>query len=284
MFGLWQSLSRAHRRKVKGSLKDIGGAGVMLLKRKGFPEEGEIVLCIVTNVEHHSVFVTLDEYDLSGLIHISEISPGRIRNIRDFVREGKKVVCKVLRVDKIKGHIDLSLRRVNLAQRREKLSQIKQEQTAEKITEIVAERLKRDKLELYKEVSQEVLKKYVSLFACFQAVVNNETSLEQLGIDKKVSKDLTEAIKQRIKPLEVKVKAKLILRSFDSEGVKIVKQAVKKALEAGQEVKIRYLGSGKYDVTVPAKNYKKANSVMEKALNQAVTHIKANGGEGSFEK
>ena len=92
-------------------------------KKKGFPEEDDIVLCTVKKILYHSVFVTLDEYDnLEGMIHISEIAPGRIRNIRDYVREGKKLVCKVLRVRKEKGHFDLSLRRVNEGQRRRALT------------------------------------------------------------------------------------------------------------------------------------------------------------------
>jgi translation initiation factor 2 subunit 1 len=256
----------------------------MLSEKKGFPEDGEIVLCTVTRVDKHSVFANLDEYGRSGLIHISEVSPGRIRNIRDFVREGKKVVCKVLKVDEAKGHIDLSLRRVNLAQKKEKLSHIKQEQTAEKIIEIVANKLKKDKNDLYKQISESVLKSYDSLFASFQAIVNNETTFDELGLDKEISKDLTQAIKQRIKPLEVEVRARLKLSSPASDGVNIVKQALKKALEASQDVKIKYLGSGKYGVVATAQNYKKANEFIEKALNQAVSHIKANGGEGSFRK
>ncbi|MEK6869062.1 MAG: S1 RNA-binding domain-containing protein, partial [Nanoarchaeota archaeon] len=49
----------------------------MLLKKEGFPEEDELVMCTVTKVQFHSVFVTLDEYDKGGMIHISEVSPGR---------------------------------------------------------------------------------------------------------------------------------------------------------------------------------------------------------------
>src|SRR3989338_3106883 len=106
----------------------------MLLEKKGFPAEEELVLCTVTNVQFHSVFVTLDEYNSrTGMIHISEVAPGRIRNIRDFVIEGKKVVCKVLRINQEKGHIDLSLRRVNESQKQLKLNEIKQEQFAENI-------------------------------------------------------------------------------------------------------------------------------------------------------
>ena len=71
----------------------------MFLRRQGFPEEGELVFCMVTKIQYHAVTVNLDEYDKPGLIHISEVSPGRIRNIRDYVTEGKKVVCKVIRIN-----------------------------------------------------------------------------------------------------------------------------------------------------------------------------------------
>ena len=93
----------------------------MLLKKQGLPEDDELVLCTVTKIHFHSVFVNLDEYNMSAMIHISEIAPGRIRNIRDFVVEGKVIVCKVLRVDRERGHVDLSLRRVNDSQKRLKL-------------------------------------------------------------------------------------------------------------------------------------------------------------------
>ncbi len=101
----------------------------MAQKKQGFPEENEIVLCTVKKILPHGIFVSLDEYkSQEGLIHISEISPGRVRNIRDFVKEGKRIVCKILRVNKEKNHIDLSLRRVNQAQRINKNTEHKQEQ------------------------------------------------------------------------------------------------------------------------------------------------------------
>src|SRR3989338_4467339 len=64
----------------------------MLFRKQGFPEEGDLVLCTVTSVQFHSVFVDIDEYGKGGMIHISEIAPGRIRNIRDFVIEGEKII------------------------------------------------------------------------------------------------------------------------------------------------------------------------------------------------
>src|SRR3989339_1873960 len=98
----------------------------MLHHKKGYPEEEEIVFCKVTKIFPNSVFVEILEYGEQGLVHISEIAPGRIRNLRDYVSEGRQIVCKVLRIDRQRGHIDLSLRRVNSTQRGEKLEQIKQ--------------------------------------------------------------------------------------------------------------------------------------------------------------
>jgi len=45
--------------------------------------------------------VNLEEYESkSGMIHISEVSAGRIKNIREFVAEGKFIVCKVLSINR----------------------------------------------------------------------------------------------------------------------------------------------------------------------------------------
>src|SRR6056297_2999859 len=114
----------------------------MYYKKTGFPEEGDLVFATVSNVQYNSVFVKIEDYDRQGLIHISEVSPGRIRNIRDYVKEGKMVVCKVIKIDEVKGHIDLSLRRVTEMQKRAKTDERKQEQKAENIIEMLANKLK----------------------------------------------------------------------------------------------------------------------------------------------
>src|SRR3989454_845138 len=121
-----------------------GGRGVKAGKRGEYewPEEGELVVCTVNNVKNFGAFGTLDEYEgKEGFIHVAEVSSGWIKYIRDYVREGQKLVCKVLRVDREKGHIDLSLKAVNEHQKREKIQEWKNEQKAEKLLSIAAERL-----------------------------------------------------------------------------------------------------------------------------------------------
>lgn len=252
----------------------------MLYKRKGLPEDDELVMCTITAVQHHSVFAKLDEYGKSGMIHISEVSPGRIRNIRDYVVEGKKVVCKVLKTDPVKGHIDLSLRRVNEAQKKKKLSEIKQEQKAEKIIESVAKKLNKDEQDIYDKIAEKVLEKYVYIHECFNEIVKDEVSLERLGIEKKLAEILTQAVKERIKPEEVEIKGELKLRSYAPNGIDIIKEALSKA----KNVEIKYLGAGKFSLAVKSDDYKKAEKILEKDSEVIIEFMEKNKGEASFER
>src|SRR5438445_996635 len=125
--GLRRHGREADGREGRDPGRDPGGPRVMAeakTARSGYdwPDEGELVVCSVSNVKNFGAFVTLDEYESKeGFIHIAEVSSGWIKYIRDYVRKGQKVVCKVLKVDKDKGHIDLSLKAVNEHQRREKI-------------------------------------------------------------------------------------------------------------------------------------------------------------------
>ena len=254
----------------------------MLLHKEGFPEEDDMVLCTVTSIQYHSVFVNLDEYGKTGLIHISEIAPGRIRNIRDFVVEDKKVVCKVLGVNKERGHIDLSLRRVNENQKRIKINEIKQEQKAEKIVEFVAKSINAELKGLYREIIEKISKKYPSLYPCFEDVSNEKIGIDELGIQKNISKVLEEAIKQRIKKAEVEIGGNLKLTTYNSDGIEIIKNALKKAQETSENVHITYEGGGVYKVKVKAPNYKEAEDILKKTTNVAIEHIRSEKGFGEF--
>lgn len=255
----------------------------MLYSKSGFPEDSEIVLCTVTKVHYNMVFVTLDEYqNKTGVIHISEIAPGRIRNIRDYVVEGKKVICKVLRINHERGNIDLSLRRVNDKQRRTKNSQIKQEQLAEKIIELVAKDLKLDVKTLYRTVSDKVFQEYDLIHACFQDAVMEEFNLEKLGLEKKVLEKLKEAVFLRIKPPEVMIAGNFSIITYDPNGVQIVKDALK--FVKGEGVEIKYMGAGKYRLTIKAGDYKTAEDILEKITENVIASVEDKDGEASFER
>ncbi|MBC8501484.1 MAG: translation initiation factor IF-2 subunit alpha [Nanoarchaeota archaeon] len=257
----------------------------MLFKRHGYPDEGELVLCTVTKVQFHSVFCDIDEFDRkSGMIHISEVSPGRIRNIRDYVKEGKKVVCVILRINKERGHIDLSLRRVNDSQRRRKMDEIKQEQKAEKILELLAKELKKPFEEFYKKISKPILEDYDMLHLAFNDVVEQGLKLEKLGIEKKIADKLTKVIKEKIKPKEVFISGEFTLTSYDENGLDVVKTALQNAEKIDEKVDIKYEGGGRYMLRITAKEYKEAEDIMSKVTAEVVNYVEEHNGEAAFER
>ena len=245
----------------------------MLFQKKGFPEEGELVLCTTTNVQPNSVFVKIDEYGSNGMIHISEISPGRIRNIRDFVKEGKKIVCVVLRIHTDKGHIDLSLRRVNESQKKKKIEYIKQQQKAEKIVEFVASNKKVDTTKLFSEIMDKIKDDYDDLVAFFNDVVNDDLKVSKYKIQ--LADELEEVIKQRIKPPEVEVEGTFTVSIYSEDGVEVIKEAFSKV--DPNIIKSSYQGGGRYKVSVKAPTYKEAEDILEPEKKSVIEFLEKNG-------
>lgn len=286
----------------------------MLLKRTGFPQEEELVLCTVTSVQFHSVFVTLDEYSRTGLIHISEIAPGRIRNIRDYVVEGKKVVCMVLRIDKEKGHIDLSLRRVNEKQKRTKLNQIKEEQLAENIIVHLAKKLNKNPEEFYLKITPKIFEKYSDLFTAFEDASQGKINLKNF-MDEKIAKEITEIVIQRIKPKAVELCGDIKITSTAPNGAEIVKSILRAAEESNEKFEksdtgvkllkddfesgtkkeghsksskekpvIKYKGAGTYLITVTADDYKIAEKILNEIAEKAEKEAKKQKAAFEFKK
>ena len=229
----------------------------MFFQKKGFPEESEIVICTVSKINYHSVFVTLNDYaNKSAMLHISEISPGRIRNIKDYVKEGKVIVCKVLKVDSTKGHIDVSLRRVNENQRRDKIDFLKQEQKAEKIVEFVAKEHKKDSRKLYVQLLKDISKDYDCLHQAFNDFVAQDYDFSNSTLDKPLLETLKEVIRQRISPPEVIIKAKLHLETYDSKGVEKIKSLLLSFLDGASDfLSIHYLGAGTHHLELKGDTY-----------------------------
>ncbi len=73
---------------------------------------GDIVECQVTGIVKYGVFVNVD-FDYSGLIHISEVAHGFVRNIEDYVKEGETIFAEVIAVDNINFHLRLSIKNID---------------------------------------------------------------------------------------------------------------------------------------------------------------------------
>jgi len=73
-------------------------------------KENEIVEGKVTNVTEFGVFVDLG--GLEGLIHVSELSWGRVQCPKDILKVGDVVMVLIIQIAEVKGRIALSLKRL----------------------------------------------------------------------------------------------------------------------------------------------------------------------------
>lgn len=71
----------------------------------------EIIDVTVSSIVPYGVFVTAD-YGYTGLIHISEITGGYIKNISKYFKIGSIVEAKIIAIDEEKKHLSLSTRNI----------------------------------------------------------------------------------------------------------------------------------------------------------------------------
>lgn len=252
-----------------------------MLERE-WPDEGELVVCTVSNVKDFVAFVTLDEYgEREGLIPIAEVARGWIKHIRDYVREGQKVVCKVLHVERSKGHIDLSLKDVNDHQRKEKIHEWKNEQKARKWISFVSKASGTDE----ESIQNVFYREYGALFPVFEDVLTDEAgTIGRLNLDTKVSDALISVANENVKLSKVTITGNLILTSTKPDGVNVIRRALRSAQPTieGVEIELVYVGAPKYRVKVTAHDYKTAEKAINKVAKAAVGVVERAGGTGEF--
>ena len=76
---------------------------------------GKIVKGKVNGIQPYGAFIALDD-NKQGLVHISEITHGYVKNIYDYFHIGDEVTVKVLAIDEKNGKISLSLKAVTEAE------------------------------------------------------------------------------------------------------------------------------------------------------------------------
>ncbi len=224
-----------------------------------YPEIGEFVIATVTKIMPYGAFCSIDEYGkMEAFLHISEVSTGWVKNIREYVREGQKVVVMISRVDHEKRQVDVSLKRVSDNDRKRKLESYQLGQRAEKLLERAALKLKKNLPEALKEAGQPLIEEFGDLYPAFEAF---KAGTVKTKLPPAWMKALKEVADSEIKEKRVHVRAHLTLQSFDGNGIEYVKDALVKV--AGTPgVLVRYLGAPRYYVDVENKDYKSAEKTL----------------------
>jgi len=234
-------------------------------------EEGQIVLCTVEKIIGTTVFVKIQDNG-EGTITTSEISPGRIRNLRDYVVPGKKIVCKILNIQK--DRIYLSLRRVKQTEKKELLEQIAKERSSKAIIKTVLGK------EKAKEVIQEITEEQSIL-----DLLNNAKEDPKL-LEKYFSKtDAEKIIKiletKKEKPKEIKQNFKLSSKSED--GINVIKKIIQDSCK-GTTCNTTYLAAGKYRINLKGDDFKQLKSELTQTLGSLEKQAKKQNCEFEIKK
>ena len=237
----------------------------MLYHRNELPQDSELVVCTVTRIQHHTVFVKLNHFNRTAILHISEVSPGRIRNLRDFVQENKVIVCKVLTVKHDRGHIDVSLRRVTDNQRINLMSKFKQETNAEKLLGEVAVECKLDVKDVYPKVFSALTKDFDFMHEAFREHVKGTYEFPKLDVPPKFQEMLIDLVKQRVKPPQVELTGKFKIVSFADDGAILIRNALVEADKVDEKLELTYNGGGNYNYKIITGTFKDAESILAKA-------------------
>lgn len=254
----------------------------MVRRKSQWPDEGELVVGTVHKVLNYGAFASLEEYEgKEAFIHISEVSSGWVKNIRDYVRENQKIVARVLRVNPRKGHVDVSMKRIREDQRTKKIQQWKIEQKAEKLLEFSAKSLGKDLDMAYDEVGYELMDTFGDLYGAFEtAAEEGENALLDKGIDSEWAKIITEIAKKNIVPPEVQITGYVDLESYSINGVEVIKEALMKAED--DNISVQCVGAPRYRLIVKSTDYIQAEKMLKDAADKCIDAEVAAEGKGEF--
>ena len=224
-----------------------------------YPEIDDVVMVNVRSIADMGAYVHLLEYNnIEGMILLSELSRRRIRSINKLIRVGRTEPVVVIRVDKDKGYIDLSKRRVSpedVERCTEVFSKAKAVNSILRHVANILEYKSSDELEeLYKKTAwhfEAKTKKKGSSYDWFKQVcwwichslspvifltiapfsflqaVADPSILEECGLDEKTKTVLLENIQQKLTQQAVKIRADVEVACYTYEGIDAVKEALR---------------------------------------------------------
>ena len=261
----------------------------MVIEDGATPEEGELVVATIKTVKQNGAYVDLDEYvGIEGFIFIGEIASGWVKNIRGFVREGQRVICKVMRTRRDGTSLELSLKSVSEERRRDRLQEWKNEQRAPQLLKVLGEKIGWSEDQVAEQAS-ELTDAFGSLYAAFEEAAMQEGALENAGFEGDWLTSFIEIAVENIIPPFVEVRGTLTLSINVNDGVSVIRSALEAAESLSNEeqeidVKCFYDGAPSYRIELKAPDFKVAETVWEQATQAVVEHMSAAGGEAHAER
>lgn len=228
-------------------------------------------------------YVKLLEYDnIDGMILLSELSRRRIRSIQKLIRIGRNEVVVVLRVDKEKGYIDLSKRRVSAEDIIKCEERYNKSKSVHSILRHVAQNTKTPIIKLYEQIAWPLNKKYGHANDAFKISITNPDVWKDVEFPNDVVRDeLISNISKKLTPHPTKVRADVEVTCFRYDGIDAVKDALRKAEEhntSDAQVKVKLVSPPHYVLTSQCLDKNLGIKLLEQAILDIETSIKGAGG------
>jgi len=258
--------------------------------KQKYPEIDDIVMVNVRSIADMGAYVHLLEYkSIEGMILLSELSRRRIRSINKLIRVGRSECVVVIRVDKDKGYIDLSKRRVSAEEVKKCEEKFTRGKTVASILRHVGELLQYDSDDQLEELFEktawyfdEKLKASGGAYEAFKHAVNDPTILDECeGLDEKTKQVLIENINRRMMPQSVKIRSDIEVSCYSYEGIDAVKVALKEGLKHSTEdmpLKINLIAPPLYVVTTTTLERELALTTLSAAIQSVKESIEMNKG------
>lgn len=236
-----------------------------------YPEVDDIVMVNVQQIAEMGAYVKLLEYDdIEGMILLSELSRRRIRSIQKLIRVGKNDVVVVLRVDKEKGYIDLSKRRVSSEDIIKCEEKYQKSKSVHSILRLCAEKFQIPLEDLYKTIAWPLSRKYGHAYEAFKLSIIDETVWEGISpASMECFDDLKLCISKKLTPQAVKIRADVEVSCFGYEGIDAIKEALKAAEAVSTEqmqIKAKLVAAPLYVITTQALDKQQGIELLEQAI------------------
>ena len=256
---------------------------MMTSEQGSMPEPGEIVVCTVREITSHGIYVNLDQYGgMNGFLHVSEISTGWVRNIERVARPQQRLVLKVIRADRTRKEIDLSLRQVTNEERRAKVIEWKRAERAQTIMNAVRKKVSLEEKQLNECVTK-MVGQFGSLYAALEmAAKKGEKAFTGLELPQEFVMAVVETATEKIVPPKYEIGAIVEVSSKAPDGVQQIKKTLLAAASSSPgsaEIKITYAGAPRYRIRITADDYKQAEKIMASVLDKVKDGL---GKHGAF--
>ena len=225
-----------------------------------------MVICRVTKIDPHSASVEVIEYKKVGLIHASEVAKRWVRDIREFLKEGQYIVCKVMDVDRRTSTIMLSAKRLSREESDRKLNEFKREKKSEKMLELIAKNLNKNLEQAYSEVGITLQNEFGSLTKTFEIVEKNPELFKKRDLPEIWKNEILAFVAKNASEKIHELKVKLNILCYRENGIEVIK----KGLENIKGYEVKYVSAPNYMLVGKGKNFKELKRVSEPSYFESI--------------